>query len=123
MVTRPGESLPLGLARAATEVYNTGMSTPTTAEVRAWARQRGFAVGDRGRLSPDLVAQYVAERGGTASGPPRQREAGRTNPPVRAASRAAAGGRPARGVVRARTPWNWPVLEQGGNGSRARSGG
>ena len=97
------------------------MSTPTTAEVRAWARQKGFAVGDRGRLSPDLVAQYVAERGGALASAPRQREAERTNPPVRASSRPASGGRPARGIVRARTPWNWPVLEQGGNGGRARS--
>lgn len=98
------------------------MSTPTTAEVRAWARQKGFAVGDRGRLSPDLVAQYVAERGSALPSTPRQRQAERTNPPVRAASRKAARGRAAKGVVRARTPWNWPVLEQGGNGSRARSG-
>ena len=31
---------------------------PTTAEVRAWARQRGLAVSDRGRLHPDVWAAY-----------------------------------------------------------------
>jgi hypothetical protein len=31
---------------------------PTTAEVRAWARQRGLEVADRGRLPPDVWAAY-----------------------------------------------------------------
>lgn len=30
----------------------------TTAEIRQWARAGGLPVGDRGRLSPDLVAAY-----------------------------------------------------------------
>lgn len=29
--------------------------------VRAWAREQGIAVGTRGRLHPDVYAQYVAE--------------------------------------------------------------
>ncbi len=32
-----------------------------TAEIRAWARSRGLAVGDRGRIHPDVVAKYDAE--------------------------------------------------------------
>jgi hypothetical protein len=31
---------------------------PTAAEVRAWARQQGLAVADRGRLHPDVWAAY-----------------------------------------------------------------
>jgi len=31
---------------------------PATAEVRAWARQRGMAVADRGRLRPEVWAAY-----------------------------------------------------------------
>ena len=31
---------------------------PTTAEVRAWARQHGLAVADRGRLHPDVWAAH-----------------------------------------------------------------
>ena len=31
------------------------MGTPTTEELRAWARQNGFEVADRGRLSPKVV--------------------------------------------------------------------
>ncbi len=33
---------------------------PTTADVRAWARRRGIAVPDRGRLRPDVWAAYDA---------------------------------------------------------------
>ena len=33
---------------------------PTTAEVRAWARQHGFTVADRGRLHPDIWAAHGA---------------------------------------------------------------
>ena len=44
---------------------------PTTAEVRAWARQHRLAVADRGRLHPDVWAAYheqVAEEIETLSG-------------------------------------------------------
>jgi hypothetical protein len=37
---------------------------PTTAEVRAWARQRGLAVSDRGRLHPDVWAAHRASVAG-----------------------------------------------------------
>lgn len=65
--------------------------------MRAWARSRGFPVGDRGRLSPSLVALYVTEHR-----TPEQRS-GTTEPKARAAAR--------RGTVKARSPWNWPALE------------
>lgn len=31
----------------------------TAADIRTWARAEGLAVGDRGRLSPDLIDAYV----------------------------------------------------------------
>lgn len=37
--------------------------TIETSAVRAWAREQGLPVGDRGRVSPDLVAAYVAAHG------------------------------------------------------------
>jgi hypothetical protein len=36
---------------------------PTTAEVRAWARDHGLAVADRGRLDPDIWAAFRAATG------------------------------------------------------------
>lgn len=97
-----------------------------TATVRQWAREQGFRVGDRGRLSPDVVAAFEAAHGaggGSGSGASRGRS-GRTpartpakrsaarSTPARAGSPAAerrgsAGGR----TVHARTPWDWPRRE------------
>ncbi len=34
------------------------MTTSSTAVIRNWAKSAGLAVGDRGRLSPDIVAAY-----------------------------------------------------------------
>jgi hypothetical protein len=36
------------------------MTTASTADIRRWARSEGLVVGDRGRLSPDVVAAYQA---------------------------------------------------------------
>lgn len=30
------------------------------AEVRAWAKAQGIAVGSRGRINPEILARYVA---------------------------------------------------------------
>lgn len=43
------------------------MTTPTTAELRSWARAHGMDVGDRGRLSPEVRAAWDAAHG--AGGP------------------------------------------------------
>ena len=40
---------------------------PTTAEVRAWAREHGLPVPDRGRLHPDIWAAYRADVAGESS--------------------------------------------------------
>jgi hypothetical protein len=37
-----------------------GMTAPSsTAVIRQWAREHGFSVGDRGRLSPEVLAAYA----------------------------------------------------------------
>lgn len=35
-------------------------SSASTPLIRAWAREQGMAVGDRGRLSPDVLAAFEA---------------------------------------------------------------
>ena len=40
-----------------------GMTAPTsTAVIRQWARDNGLPVGDRGRLSPELLTAYAGSR-------------------------------------------------------------
>lgn len=47
----------------------TGVDTPaapgttTAADVRAWAKENGKTVGDRGRISASLLAEYAAAKG------------------------------------------------------------
>ena len=49
-------------------------TTPKSSDVRQWARTKGWEVGERGRLSPDVLAAYAAAHGG---------------PPVKAAAKKA----------------------------------
>ena len=42
-------------------------SDASTALIRQWARERGIAVGDRGRLAPAVLAAYQSEASTTAS--------------------------------------------------------
>ena len=42
----------------------TGPGRERSAEIRAWARQRGIAVSDRGRIAHSVVGQYEAAGGG-----------------------------------------------------------
>ena len=58
-------------------------------------------VGDRGRLSPDLVRAYEAEHG-LASAPAQRRQSSRAA--ARKQQPPSGNGR----VVHARTPWDWP---------------
>ncbi len=41
-------------------------SNASTAVIRQWARERGIAVGDRGRLAPAVLAAYQSEASTTA---------------------------------------------------------
>ena len=86
-------------------------------------------MGDRGRLSPSLVAAYLADTGGAAPRPAKERPPEPARPAAgRRKDGHAPGGRPnglappatatPRGVVRARTPWNWPAIEEQSRRSR-----
>lgn len=46
-----------GRKKAATKASS---SEPNTSDVRAWARDNGYAVSERGRLSADLLASFKA---------------------------------------------------------------
>jgi hypothetical protein len=46
--------LPASDAPATTPVTEPGATSPSSAQVRAWARSTGLAVADRGRLPPDI---------------------------------------------------------------------
>lgn len=41
-------------------------SNAPTAVIRQWAREQGLAVGDRGRLAPEVLAAYHSEATDTA---------------------------------------------------------
>ena len=32
----------------------------SSSEIRAWARENGIVVGNRGRVHPDIIAKYIA---------------------------------------------------------------
>ncbi len=83
------------------------MKTTSTADIRRWAQAAGLAVGDRGRLSTDLVAAYndahaeaPASAAAIAMAPPEQP---RTTSPYR--------------TVRAKQHWDWTRREGGATAS------
>jgi hypothetical protein len=61
----------LGLQSFGSRAHTDRMTgTVAPAMIRQWARQRGLAVGDRGRLAPDVVAAYkAAKNDGSAAVP------------------------------------------------------
>jgi hypothetical protein len=81
------------------------VNSPSTSQVRQWARAQGVQVGERGRLPADLVAQYLAAHGGRA---PKQRDpapASRRTPKPRPSSD---GGPVVIGrTVNAKRRWDW----------------
>jgi hypothetical protein len=44
-------------------------TSPKSSDVRQWARSKGIDVGERGRLSPDVLAAYSAAHGGATVKP------------------------------------------------------
>jgi hypothetical protein len=52
-----------GAARRATGRTGRKSSTVDTVAVRAWARENGYDIKDRGRVPADLVAKYQAATG------------------------------------------------------------
>jgi hypothetical protein len=81
------------------------MTTSSTADIRKWARAAGLVVGDRGRLSPDIVAAYadahaVAPAAAAAVATASQEQAGIDGSPRR--------------TVRAKEHWDWARREERG---------
>ena len=56
------------------------MTSPTTAELRAWARAQGMDVGDRGRLSPQVRQAWDAAHAGEPVATPSTRVASKRAP-------------------------------------------
>jgi hypothetical protein len=78
------------------------MTTSSTADIRKWARAAGLVVGDRGRLSPDIVAAYndahaVAPAAAAAVATASQDQPGTDASPRR--------------TVRAKQHWDWARRE------------
>lgn len=82
--------------------YDLVVTTPDTSAVRAWARDNGLAVAERGRLPAEVHAAYAAANGG-----------GKTAKPAKAAkaTKAAKPGPAAkpRATTPAKTPAKTPV--------------
>jgi hypothetical protein len=55
-------AVPMEVALPSEPVADRGRQ-PSSAEVRAWARQQGLAVADRGRLRPEVVAAWQTAHG------------------------------------------------------------
>lgn len=73
------------------------MTTSSTADIRKWARVAGLVVGDRGRLSPDIVAAYNDAHAGA--------------PAASTAVAAAGTGASPCMTVRAKQHWDWARRE------------
>jgi hypothetical protein len=62
-----------GTHRAARSVRGNGARTTDnaerSAEIRAWAKQRGISVNDRGRIPAQVVEAYELNKPGRANGP------------------------------------------------------
>ena len=80
--------------------YKGPMTTPTTAELRAWAREQGMDVGDRGRLSPEVRAAWDAAHSGKGTGAKTPTRSARTT----AARTTAAPAKVAAATTTRRTP-------------------
>ena len=67
-------------------------SPPNSSDVRAWARKAGLEVGERGRLSPAVLAAYDAAHGGKPlpAGAPVAKKATSKRPAKKAAKKTAA---------------------------------
>jgi hypothetical protein len=78
------------------------MTTSSTADVRKWAKRVGLAVGDRGRLSPDLVAAYNDAHSAAPASAAGIATARQEQPETNASPRR---------TVRAKQHWDWARRE------------
>jgi hypothetical protein len=81
------------------------VTTPSTADVRTWAREQGMATADRGRLPRSVLEAYAAAHGEKPSGAPAkgrsrtsQKPKGKATTPAKARS-----ARSSRGTTTARS--------------------
>jgi hypothetical protein len=63
---------------------------PKSSDVRQWARQKGLEVGERGRLSPEVLAAYSAAHGGAKVAPAAKKPAAKKAAKKTAAKKPAA---------------------------------
>ncbi len=78
------------------------MTTSSTADIRDWARAAGLTVGERGRLSPEIIAAYHAAHAEQSPSPAtaadhQQQQAATVAGPHR--------------TVRAKQHWDWARRE------------
>jgi hypothetical protein len=78
------------------------MTTSSTADIRKWARAAGLVVGDRGRLSPDIVAAYNDAHAVAPAAAAAVATASQEQPRIDA---------PPRRTVRAKQHWDWARRE------------
>jgi hypothetical protein len=91
------------------------VTTPDTAAVRAWARENGYQVADRGRLRPEVLDAYDAAQrtGGTAT---KKKAAPAAKPARKAASvKAAPASKAPAKKVNAATPEPEPAAPAAAN--------
>jgi hypothetical protein len=87
-------------ASSATTVY---VNSPSTSQVRQWAREHGVPVGDRGRIPADLVARYLAANGRTRPAAAAKARRAPAAPTQRTSSDGVTIGR----TVHAKPRWDW----------------
>ena len=78
------------------------VNSPSTSQVRQWAREQGMPVGDRGRIPAELVAQYLAANGRSRPAAGRAKRAAAA-PAPRTSSDGVAIGR----TIHAKPRWDW----------------
>ena len=86
------------------------VNSPSTSQVRQWAREQGVPVGDRGRIPADLVAQYLAAHGRARPAAAKSRRSAFTKSrkaPVPPSPRASSDGVAIGRTVHAKPRWDW----------------
>ena len=79
------------------------VNSPSTSQVRQWAREHGVPVGDRGRIPADLVARYLAANGRTRPAAAAKARRAPAAPTQRTSSEGVTIGR----TVHAKPRWDW----------------
>lgn len=92
------------------------MTTPRTADVRAWARENGITIADRGRLPRDVLDAYAAAHGEKPAGAPANGRSQTSSAPKKAK---ATGGRRGARTARGKQTATSKPAETAANGAAA----